>query len=476
MRILGRLHRRWTRNDAHYSLCWLRRSSARTIAAACVSAAAALGPVAAEAVVAGSITGEIILEPVADGLALPVAITHAGDGSGRLFITLQAGEIVIYDGANVLATPFLDIKQKVSCCVERGLPSVAFHPNYATNGYFYVSYTDNSGDTVISRYSVSANVNVADPMSDLVLLNLSQPFSNHNGGQLMFGPDGLLYAALGDGGSGGDPGDRAQDLDDLLGKLLRINVDGGPPHAIPENNPFVGVDGARQEIWAYGLRNPWRFSFDRQTGDLWIADVGQDAREEINLEPASSPGGVNYGWRLMEGNLCFNPPSDCNDGTLTLPVLEYAHTSGNCSVTGGFRYRGASAALFGTYFYADFCSGRVWGASPDGTGTWSNTEILDTSLSISSFGEDEAGELYLAHRHPDNGVIYRFHHDDLTDSDGDGLTDSDEVNVYGTDPNNPDTDEDGTLDGAEIVIGRDPTVNEPAVLMIILQTIFSDQP
>ena len=282
---------------------------------------------------------EIKVEPVITGLANPVAITHAGDGSGRLFITLKGGQVIIYDGTQMLPTPFLDITSLVSSGGEQGLLSVAFHPNYASNGLFFVNYTDTNGDTVIARYSVSTDPNVGDQSSAFILLTITQPFSNHNGGQLQFGPDGYLYIGMGDGGSGGDPQNNAQNLLTLLGKMLRIDVDGGNPYAIPVDNPFLGDPTALDEIWASGFRNPWRFSFDRLTGDLFIADVGENRREEVDFQPASSPGGENYGWRLMEGNLCFNPPTNCNNGTLTLPILEYDHLLG-CSVTGGHRYRG----------------------------------------------------------------------------------------------------------------------------------------
>ncbi len=351
----------------------------------------------------------IALEPVVAGLERPVAVTHAGDGSERLFITLQSGRIVIHAGNQLLATPFLDIEAKVSCCGEQGLLSAAFHPDYANNGQFYVNYTDLAGDTVIARYTVSADANIADAASEVVVLSVVQPFVNHNGGQLKFGPDGFLYVGMGDGGSGGDPGDRAQDLGDLLGKMLRIDVDGGPPYAIPADNPFVGVVGAREEIWAYGLRNPWRFSFDRLTGDLFVADVGQGTIEEVDFQPATSSGGENYGWQLMEGNLCFNPPIDCDDGSLVLPILEYEHLDGNCSITGGYRYRGSRyPQLNGFYFYADFCSGRIWGASRDGSGEWGTVELLDSSILISTFGEDEAGELYLVRHNFNDGTVYRI--------------------------------------------------------------------
>jgi glucose/arabinose dehydrogenase len=321
---------------------------------------------------------KIKVEPIVTGLANPVAITHSGDGSGRLFIVLQTGQILVYDGSQVLPVPFLDISTLVSTGGERGLLSVAFHPNYATNGLFYVNYTDTQGDTVIAQYTVSDDPNIADPDSAAILLTIAQPFSNHNGGQLQFGPDGYLYIGVGDGGSAGDPDDNAQNLGTLLGKMLRIDVDSGVPYTIPPDNPFVGDPEARDEIWAFGLRNPWRFSFDRLTGDLFIGDVGQDSWEEVNFQTATSSGGENYGWRLMEGNQCFNPPTDCNDGTLTLPILEYNHSLG-CSITGGYRYRGTQIPqLEGTYVVGDFCSGRIWGANDAGSGGWSAIELLDT--------------------------------------------------------------------------------------------------
>jgi len=336
-------------------------------------------------------------EPVASGLHSPDGVTHAGDGSGRLFILEQTGRILIHDGSRVLPSPFLDVSALVSCCGERGLLGLAFHPDYVTNGLFYVDYTNTAGDTVIARYHVSADANVADPSSAQILLTIPQPFANHNGGQLAFGPDGFLYIGMGDGGSGGDPGNRAQNLGELLGKILRIDVNGAVPYAIPATNPFRSTPGARPEIWAYGLRNPWRFSFDRQKGDLFIADVGQDKWEEVDFQPATSAGGENYGWRLMEGTHCYNPSSGCNDGTLTLPILEYGHLPDNCSITGGYRYRGGRfPQLFGRYFYGDYCSGRIWNGIQGGQ-TWSSTQLIDTALRITSFGEDEGGELYVVH-------------------------------------------------------------------------------
>lgn len=335
-------------------------------------------------------------EPVATGLSSPLGLVHAGDGSGRLFIVEQTGRIKIFDGTAVLATPFLDVSALVSCCGERGLLGLAFHPDYRTNGIFFVHYTNTAGNTTLVRYRVSSNPNVADAASAQIILNVTQPFANHNGGQIAFGPDRFLYIGLGDGGDAGDPGNRAQNLGTLLGKILRIDVDNGTPYAIPATNPFRSTQAALPEIWAYGLRNPWRFSFDRQTGDLFIADVGQSAREEVNFQPAGSPGGQNYGWRLMEGTACFNPSTGCNNGTLTLPILDYDHSLG-CSITGGYRYRGRRFPQYaGRFFYGDFCSGRIWAAAQSGA-TWSTTELMDTTLSITSFGEDEGGELYVVH-------------------------------------------------------------------------------
>ncbi len=353
----------------------------------------------------GAVT--IKAEPVVTGLSSPVDITHAGDGSGRLFITLQGGRVVIFDGVQILSPPFLDINSLVSSGGERGLLGAAFHPNYVGNGFFYVSYTDTAGDSVIARYSVSLDPNRADPTSGVILLTIPQPFSNHNGGQLHFGPDGYLYIGIGDGGSGGDPQNNGQDLGTLLGKILRIDVDSGFPFTVPPDNPFVGVVGAREEIWSFGLRNPWRFSFDRLTGDMFIGDVGQNSWEEVDFQPANSTGGENYGWRLMEGNSCFNPAINCNNGTLTLPILAYDHSVG-CSVTGGYLYRGSkNPNLNGLYLYGDFCSGLIWGAQEDGLGGWNTTVLLDTNFSISTFGEDESGEIYFAHLSATDGTIYQ---------------------------------------------------------------------
>ena len=345
----------------------------------------------------------VTVEQIASGLDSPVSITHAGDA--RLFITLQRGQVVIWDRTTILPEPFLDIRDLVSNGGERGLLSIAFHPRYAENGLFFVNYTNAGGHTVIARYQVSADPNRADHASARQLLTIEQPFSNHNGGQMQFGPDGYLYIGMGDGGSGGDPGNRAQSLNTLLGKMLRIDVD-AETYVIPASNPFANDTSARPEIWATGLRNPWRFSFDRASGDLWIADVGQGDWEEVNFQPATSIGGENYGWRRMEGTHCFNPSNGCNTGDLVLPVIEYNHSGGACSVTGGYVYRGASSPrLQGMYIYGDYCNGRIWGATRNGTAAPTIRELLDTQFFISTFGEDRNGELYVANH---GGAVYRL--------------------------------------------------------------------
>ncbi len=337
------------------------------------------------------------LIPVAEGFTRPVHLTTAGDGSGRLFVVEQPGKIWIVQDGQVNPTPFLDITDRVgSDAYEQGLLSVAFHPDYPTNGRFFVDYTNKQGDTVISRFQVSPDPNRADPASEVILLTIAQPYVNHNGGQIAFGPDGYLYVGMGDGGSANDPQNNAQNLNTLLGKILRLDVDRAEPYGAPETNPFANRPDARPEIWSYGWRNPWRFSFDPATGDMYIGDVGQNRYEEISFEPAGSPGGLNYGWRLMEGLHCFNPP-DCNPADLpvVLPIAEYSHDFG-CSVTGGHVYRGSAfPALTGVYFYGDFCSGIIWGLRRQADGGWSQAKLLESGLSISSFGQDEAGEVYV---------------------------------------------------------------------------------
>ena len=345
----------------------------------------------------------IELRPIATGLDQPVAIAHAGDP--RLFVTLQRGRIVIVDAAGT--REFLNITSIVRSGGERGLLSVAFHPRYAENGFFYVYYTDAEGDIVIARYQRSADPDRADPASRTLILEIPhREFGNHNGGQLKFGPDGYLYIGTGDGGGAGDSLGNGQRLSSLLGKMLRIDVNGGTPYAVPPSNPFVSNTAARPEIWAYGLRNPWKFSFDRVTADLWIADVGQNLFEEVNLQLASSAGGENYGWNRMEGAHCFNPASGCNDGTLTLPVLEYGRAGGACSVTGGYRYRGTTnIRLRGTYIYGDYCNGVISGATQQPDGSWAGRQLFDAPFFISAFGEDLNGEVYVVDH---GGAIYHL--------------------------------------------------------------------
>jgi len=372
-----------------------------------------LVPVAVPAQPAGL---EPSLEPVVGGLDLPVGIVHAGDGSGRLFVLELPGRVRIVRGGELLPEPFLDLSGLVSCCGERGLLGLAFHPDFPANGRFFVHYTDLAGTTRVVEYRVSAaDPDRADPGSARTLLTLVQPFSNHNGGQLAFGPDGFLYIGLGDGGSGGDPLGNGQNLATLLGKILRIDVDRADPgraYGIPPGNPtYAGQSGAFREIWAYGLRNPWRFSFDRATGDLFVGDVGQNRWEEIDRIPAGE-GGRNLGWRRKEGNHCFQPATGCEIPGLTDPILEYSHDEG-CSVTGGFRYRGsASPPMDGVYLYGDFCRGIIWGAvsgAGGDAGTWSTAVLLDTDFAISTFGEDEVGELYVAEYAPaPGGRIHRL--------------------------------------------------------------------
>ena len=345
------------------------------------------------------------LRQVASGFTRPTYVTHAGDGSGRLFVLEKPGRILIVQDGSVLSTPFLNITNVVhDGGNEQGLLGLAFHPDFANNGRFFVAYTTTDTNSVAEYRVTGSDPNVADPSSARVLMAIPDQYSNHNGGMLAFGPDGYLYIATGDGGSSGDPLDSGQSLDTLLGKILRIDVDSGDPYGIPDDNPFVGQAGAKGEIWAYGLRNPWRFSFDRETGDLWIADVGQNRLEEINFQPASSGGGENYGWRIMEGTSCFRPQTGCDPSGLVLPIFEYGHNQG-CSVTGGYVYRGSAVAgLRGTYLFTDYCSGNLWATQRTGTGF--ETERVGSIIGgISSFGEDEDGELYILNDH--GGALFR---------------------------------------------------------------------
>ncbi|NVO19451.1 MAG: PQQ-dependent sugar dehydrogenase [Bacteroidetes bacterium] len=346
------------------------------------------------------------LIPFATGIEQPVSIANAGDS--RLFVVGQLGSVYIVDSSgNVMDSPFLDIHERVVYGGERGLLGLAFHPNYRQNGYFFVNYIGENDSTHISRFSVSRdNPNHADPSSEVKLLTLKQPFENHNGGNLIFGPDGDLYIGLGDGGSAGDPGNRAQNLMEYFGKMLRINVDSGNSYRIPASNPFVHSLNARGEIWALGLRNPWRFSFDRLTGDLWIADVGQNEIEEIDCQPASSKGGENYGWRIYEGNKSYKPEKAKEGSNFVFPVYTYPHGP-ECSITGGFVYRGSDKSpYYGHYFFADYCSDKIWTLYKQ-NGVWASEEFGHYDGNhFSTFGEDSKGRLYVAGL--TTGTIYRI--------------------------------------------------------------------
>jgi len=345
------------------------------------------------------------MELFASGLSNTVAIAHAGDS--RLFVVDQSGYVRIVDQTGQIKTQvFLDIRNKVTFGGERGLLGLAFHPQYKTNGYFYVNYVGAGDSTNISRFKVNAaNPDIADPQSEHKLMTIYQPYANHNGGTLSFGPDGFLYIGLGDGGSGGDPQNRAQNPGTFLGKMLRIDVNNGTRYAIPATNPFVNSTTTLPEIWALGLRNPWKFSFDRLTGDLWIADVGQNAVEEVNFQPATSPGGENYGWRCYEGNQTYNNSGCAPAASLTFPV--YAYPQGDeCSVTGGYVYRGnTSSTYYGHYFFTDYCSDRIWTLRKVAN-NWVKEDFgRFTGNNFGTFGEDSSGQLYVAGR--GSGRIYR---------------------------------------------------------------------
>jgi len=353
----------------------------------------------------------IALEPVFTSFQSPIYVTHASREAPwlpRLFIVEKRGRIYMVENGLVQPAPFLDITDRVgSQASEQGLLSVAFPPDFAISGLFYVNYTDQSGDTVVARYRLSESApEQADPNSEQEILRISQPAGNHNGGQLQFGPDGYLYIGMGDGGQAGDPWGNAQNPGTLLGKMLRVNVTRAETYTVPGDNPSLDWPSARPEIWALGLRNPWRFAFDRATGDLYIADVGQNTYEEVNFQPADRPGGENYGWDLMEGNHCFEPAVNCDPGKLALPVAEYDHSQG-CSITGGYVYRGDRyPQLVGVYLFGDFCSGNIWGLRKEVSGEWAMALLLKTNVNISSFGEDATGEIYVVGY--SDGTIYHL--------------------------------------------------------------------
>jgi glucose/arabinose dehydrogenase len=340
------------------------------------------------------------LEARISALQSPVAITHAGDGSGRIFIAEQRGVVRVFQNGALLPAPLLTISPKVLFAGERGLLGLAFPPNFAGKQYFYVYYTSLTGANVVARYAVSADPNVADPASEQILLTLPHPtFANHNGGQLAFSPkDGFLYVGTGDGGGVGDPFNNAQNPQSLLGKILRLDVESAPApgntYVIPPTNPFVGVVGFRQELWALGLRNPWRFSFDRLAGDLYVGDVGQGVFEEVDFQEAASAGGENYGWNILEGPACFNPPNCGPPPGYVPPVMSYDHTEG-IAIVGGYVYRGAKFGLLGgIYFFGDL-NGKIWGLRWV-AGVWQRQLLLNPGFPISTFGEDESGNVYVA--------------------------------------------------------------------------------
>ena len=342
------------------------------------------------------------LQTFASGFSRPLEITNAGDS--RLFIVEQGGIIKILNPDGTTSpNAFLNISGQVSTGGEQGLLGLAFHPNYASNGFFYTNHTNLSGNTVITRYSVdSANPNLANASSGTVLLTIAQPYANHNGGSLKFGPDGHLYIGMGDGGSAGDPENRAQNTNELLGKMLRIDVNSGTPYSIPSGNPYVGIAGA-DEIWAIGLRNPWKFSFDKKLGNLWIADVGQNNIEEINVA-AATLSGLNYGWRCYEGNTAYNTAGCPSQAAMKFPLKTINHSTGACSITGGYVYNGTVYPNFkGLYFFTDYCDPKIGMMTSNGTVTYS---IVFTGNNFSSFGEDINGELYVAALN--NGTIFKI--------------------------------------------------------------------
>ncbi len=338
---------------------------------------------------------------ITNGLKRPLLLTNANDGSNRMFVVEQDGQIwsmTVVDGA-IQKQPFLDVSGLISTNGnERGLLGLAFHPQFKTNGQFFIDYTDVNGNTAVSRYNVLvSDPTVGDPNSASFVIKIKQPFQNHNGGNLAFGPDGYLYIGMGDGGSQGDPNGNGQNGKALLGKLLRLDIDSAQPYAAPPNNPATADPDFAPEVWAMGLRNPWRFTFDRLTGDLYIGDVGQNQWEEINFQAADAAGGANYGWNIIEGSHRYSGVPEPKG--LTAPIAEYSHNEGGCSVTGGYVYRGESLkALDGVYLFADYCSGKIWSTFRDASGTWQTNLFMDTDFSIPSFGQDEAGELYVVNQ------------------------------------------------------------------------------
>lgn len=392
--------------------------------------------------------GQLTTEVTAIGLDRPVFVTHAGDGSGRLFVIEQEGAIRIIDeNGALIATPFMDIDPIVTGGTsggnEQGMLGLVFHPDYVENGKFYVNYIGASSDTFVVEYQVSADPDVADTGTARVIMRVDQPFSNHNGGWIDFGTDGYLYIALGDGGSGNDPGNRAANLSNFMGKMHRIDVDGGDDfpadnnlnYEIPSDNPFLGNTSAVPSIWHYGLRNPWRSSFDSENGDLWMADVGQSSREEVNHD-ISNEGGKNYGWRCREGN--NSTGLSCGSTGFVSPVHDYARSGGNCSVTGGYVYRGCELGeeYQGLYIFGDYCGGSVWTLDP--ANGYSRTTEFNFGFGLSSFGQDQDGEIYVTDLF--GGIVYKLVNPDAADENEDGIPDACEAACL------PDLTGDGSLD------------------------------
>jgi glucose/arabinose dehydrogenase len=348
------------------------------------------------------------LQPVLENLRRPLYVTHAADGTGRLFVVEQGGIIYVWDGST--SSIFLDLTNTVSASAnrssytEQGLLGLAFHPDYAENGLFFVNYTDRAGHTALAKYKVSSDANLADANSAEIIFTQLQPFPNHNGGHMGFGADGYLYVSLGDGGAAGDPLGAGQNTELLLGKILRLDVNVETGYGIPPDNPFADGAGGAPEVWSYGWRNVWRFSFDRATGDLYLGDVGQNQWEEIDFEAAGSTGGLNYGWNALEGTHLYNANEEPQG--MVAPIAEYNHSDGSCSVTGGYVYRGAAIEdLQATYLFSDYCSGVIRYAYRDTSGAWQSAVLMQTGMQVSSFGEDEAGELYLVDY---GGTVYQF--------------------------------------------------------------------
>jgi glucose/arabinose dehydrogenase len=421
---------------------------------------------------------EIAAEVVASGLDRPLFVTSPA-GDGRLFIVERSGRIRILVGGALLANPFLDIRPQVSTSGERGLLGLAFDPDYPWTGLFYVYYMNLAGDSVLARFQASAHPDVANVASQEILLAIDQPFSNHNGGTIAFGADGYLYWGLGDGGSAFDPLELSQDPQSLLGKMLRFDVSGGPNSelAVPSDNPFVGDPDVLDEIWSFGLRNPYRWSFDRETGDMWIGDVGQSREEEVDFEPAGA-GGRNYGWDVMEGRLCNTgdpaPAPPCNDPSLTLPVVTYAHRFGRCSITGGYAYRGPLPGIQGLYFFGDFCTGEIWsfelGSNLLTRRTLELRPPIDGRFRLVGFGENGSGELHVVHQ---TGSVFRIRSplpacSDGFDNDGDGFAD-------GGDPACTDPSQDGELPRNDLLIDVRPDSLDPSSQGVVPVSLFASE-